>query len=105
MRISAAVLVLSAALGGCHYFDDPSRGPHAGNPNLMAYAGDPGSTYDRSANPPRDIGQVTYKPDGPLTNLPADAALPTPPPPTAVTTTPLAPLPPATTGNRARPPR
>ena len=38
----------------------------SGNPDWNAYAGQPGSTYDAAANPPRTIGTVTYDPYAPL---------------------------------------
>lgn len=38
----------------------------AGNPNADAYFGSPGSTYDAKANPPRNIGTVSYDPTAPL---------------------------------------
>jgi len=38
----------------------------SGNPNWDAYAGQPGSTYDSSANPPKTIGTVQYNPSAPL---------------------------------------
>lgn len=42
-----------------------------GNPEHDAYAGQPGSVYDPAANPPRQIGTVTYNPDtATLTNDP-----------------------------------
>jgi hypothetical protein len=37
-----------------------------GNPNGDPYAGQPGSTYDKAANPPQTIGVVTYDPYAPL---------------------------------------
>ena len=83
MRIAIGLLFLGTALGGCQYLGNPAWGPDAGNPNHFAYAGAPGSVYDVAANPPSDIGRVSYNAYAPLTNnLPADAALP---PPTAAT--------------------
>ena len=37
-----------------------------GNPNGDAYIGQPGSVYDKAANPPRTAGVVTYNPYAPL---------------------------------------
>ncbi len=96
MRIG--IVALALALGGCQSLEYPSHGPDAGNPNRMAYAGDPGSVYDRAANPPGNIGRATYDAYAPLTNLPADEMLPAPsldaPPAGAVTAAPLNPPPP-----------
>lgn len=95
---AAALLMLAlsaASLSACAY-PDPDAG---GNPNHFAYAGDPGSAYDRAANPPKDIGQVAYNPDAPLADtLPADA----PPTQPAAETAPVLPTPP--NPNLARPP-
>jgi hypothetical protein len=95
MRVG--IIALALALGGCQYIEYPTHGPDAGNPNRMAYAGQPGGLYDRAANPPQDIGQVTYNPDAPLANnLPADETLPAPsisaPPAGTVTAAPLPPM-------------
>jgi hypothetical protein len=61
-----------------------------GNPDRTPYAGDPGSVYDRAANPPANSGRLFYNPNGPLpTHMPADETLPPAPPPINVT-----PLPP-----------
>jgi hypothetical protein len=38
----------------------------AGNPNWGPYAGQPGSTYDATANPAQTIGTVAYDPYAPL---------------------------------------
>ena len=51
-----------------------------GNPNGDAYAGQPGSTYDKAANPPQTIGVVAYDPFAPLppqsgNPIPAPASL------------------------------
>ena len=37
-----------------------------GNPNWDTYAGQPGSTYDSAANPPKTQGTVAYNPYAPL---------------------------------------
>jgi len=60
---------------GCAALDRP------GNPNGMAYAGSPGSVYDRAANPPRNNGTATYDPYAALqtpdvTPTPAGTSLP-----------------------------
>ena len=91
------IIALALALGGCQYIEYPLPGPDAGNPNRMAYAGQPGSLYDRAANPPTDIGRASYNAYAPLANnLPADETLPPPtlPGPLAgpVTAAPLAPM-------------
>jgi hypothetical protein len=91
MRVGFIALAL--ALGGCQYIEYPTAGPDAGNPNRMAYVGQPGSQYDPAANPPRDVGQVTYNPDAPLANLPADETVPPPPAASAISTAPLTPVP------------
>jgi len=77
MRIG--IVALALALGGCQYIEYPPPGPDAGNPNHMPYAGGPGSLYDRAANPPSNIGRVSYDAYAPLANnLPADETLPAP---------------------------
>ena len=76
MRFAIAALVACVGLGGCQYIEYPSAGPDAGNPNHMAYAGGPGSVYDRAANPPSDIGRASYDAYSPINNLPADERLP-----------------------------
>jgi hypothetical protein len=48
-------------------------GTSAGNPNDDAYIGQPDSTYDIAANPPRTDGVVSYNPYAPL---PAPSAAP-----------------------------
>ena len=48
-----------------------------GNPNGDPYAGQPGSVYDKAANPPQTIGTVTYDPFAPL---PPQSGNPTPAP-------------------------
>lgn len=88
MKIAAIALVLCFGLAGCQFFADP-HGPNPGNPDSAAYAGDPGSVYDRAANPPSNIGRASYDPNAPLpASLPASQALqptvtgaPLPPPP------------------------
>lgn len=59
-----------------------------GNPNGDAYVGQPGSTYDAAANPPKTLGVVTYDPYAPLPPanpaapgaMPAQPAMPAPAP-------------------------
>jgi hypothetical protein len=97
MRVAVSALVLCVALGGCQYIKYPTHGPDAGNPDHDAYAGAPGSAYDRAANPPSDIGLASYNAYAPLANnLPADETLPAPtlagPAPGAVTAAPLPPM-------------
>jgi hypothetical protein len=53
-----------------------------GNPNGDAYVGQPGSTYDASANPAKTVGTVTYNPYAPL---PANQTGVLAPPPAATT--------------------
>jgi len=45
-----------------------------GNPNGDPYAGQPGSTYDAQANPPKANGVVAYNPMAPLPTAPSTAA-------------------------------
>ena len=81
-----ALLAATASLTACAYPDH--NAPDVGNLNHFAYAGEPGSAYDRAANPPRDIGQVAYDPNQPLAlNLPAND--PQPPIPPSETTAPV----------------
>jgi hypothetical protein len=40
-----------------------------GNRNWDPYIGEPGSTYDRQANPPQANGRVTYNPLAPLPSV------------------------------------
>ena len=42
-----------------------------GNPNGQPYVGQPGSTFDATANPPRTDSAVTYNPMAPLPVQPA----------------------------------
>ena len=51
-----------------------------GNPNGQPYAGQPGSTYDQAANPPKTAGVVTYDP---YAQLPPQAGAPVSAPVTA----------------------
>ena len=86
MKAIAALSLLLAAAGLTACTSDPDAA-NPGNPNHMAYAGEPGSVYDAAANPPRNIGQVAYNPNQPLdTNLPFNQRLPT------ATSEPLQPL-------------
>jgi hypothetical protein len=48
---------------------------NAGNPNAFPYVASAGSVYDQAANPPSNIGGVTYNPDAPIT-VPADMSIP-----------------------------
>jgi hypothetical protein len=50
-----------------------------GNPNGQSYAGQPGSTYDAAANPPKTVGTVSYDPYGPLPATAPGAPPATPP--------------------------
>jgi hypothetical protein len=101
MKIAVIALALCVGLAGCQYIKYP-HGPDAGNLNHAAYAGDPGSVYDRAANPPTNIGRAAYDPNAPLpAHMPADETLPAGPPGNAVTT---APLNPAMANPAARPP-
>jgi hypothetical protein len=92
MRIGIGIVALALTLGGCQYVEYPLPGPDAGNPSRMPYAGGPGSLYDSAANPPSNIGRASYDAYSPLTNLPADEALPPPSAPLAVTAAPLPPM-------------
>ena len=74
MKPIAILALLAAAtnLTGCAWSD----GVPPGNPNQFAYVGEPGSFYDPAVNPPKDVGQVAYDPNQPLSvNLPANDAL------------------------------
>jgi hypothetical protein len=70
-----AILLLAAStlcLTACAY----PNADAGGNPNRMPYAGDAGSVYDKTANPPSDSGRASYDAYAPLTSLPADETLP-----------------------------
>lgn len=79
-------LLAAASLTACAY-PDP-KAADVGNPNHVAYAGEPGSVYDPAANPPKNVGQVAYDPDQ---LLPNNSALPPPTAPGAVASAPLDP--------------
>ena len=92
MKAIFLAAVSAVSLSGCEYISYPTE--PAGNPGDLPYAGQPGSVYDPAANPPRDIGQVSYNANGPLEkNLPAGAYIPPPAAQSDVTTAPLTPLP------------
>jgi len=54
--MKTVALALLVFLGGC----SSMTGGSDGNPNDVAYAGTQGSVYDSSANPPAQVGTVTY---------------------------------------------
>jgi hypothetical protein len=70
LMVIAGILSLTA----CEPLTALSPGD-AGNPNAQPYLGGAGSIYDQAANPPSNIGGVTYNPDA-VAPVPADMSIP-----------------------------
>jgi hypothetical protein len=77
------VATLGLALSACALYT-----PSEGNPDGDAYIGSHGSAYETAANPPQNMGGVSYNPSAPLSETtqpsgPSGAALTAPLNPTA----------------------